>query len=555
MYEHQGDSKHDITFSYNANFFLYTTLESARSIAQGRGTTIPSSFPVLTGMPVAGMAYLDRPSPAGYFIFPDLSVRHEGKYRLSFNLYEELKEAKDADMNSPLTDPEHPHHSLMRSSPMAPQAHVHFRLEVKSEPFVVFSAKKFPGLAESTSLSRVVADQGCRVRIRRDVRMRRRDTKSNKDYDDYEEDNSYARNQTPEAYPHSSLDRPRSISNVSGELSSQYGSTDQRRQSVHDANYYAQNTHPVPTNPPPQATTNTYQSFMSYGQPQQHPQYQASPAAMHAAHVSPSVQPHQSSVSSYAAQPMMPARQASTAQAYQYQQSPSYTQQTYPSVQPYNESEYRPSPEYRRSSNTTNGSKYAVQSLSNHSSASDLRYPYPHLSKHSQAYPVQQPTEASRPVLPIEAPTLPPLKTIQPNVDRKFDPTSVLSSASISNLVTPSAQETQQQQYPTSVAPSSAQSQVPQHRSSITSTIAPATSSKRTFGKVFDSTHLKGSVRAGQRPDLENSHGLGLPQVEFDGTLVDDDEDEDDLESFKTLSYRRADGSRQMKKCPSPIMG
>ena len=555
VYEHQGDSKHDITFSHNANFFLYTTLESARSIAQGRGTAIPSSFPVLTGMPVAGMAYLDRPSPAGYFIFPDLSVRHEGKYRLSFNLYEELKEAKDADVNSPLTDPEHPHHSLMRSSPMAPQAHVHFRLEVKSEPFVVFSAKKFPGLAESTSLSRVVADQGCRVRIRRDVRMRRRDTKSNKDYDDYEDENSYARNQTPEAYPHNSFDRPRSISNVSGEMSSQYGSTEQRRQSVHDANYYAQNTHPVPSNPPPQGSTNTYQSFVSYGQPQPHPQYQASPIAMQAAHVSPPAQPFQTSVPPYVAQPMMPTRQGSSTQVYQYQQSPSYGQQTYPATQPYNDSEYRPNSDYRRSSNTANGSKFAVQPLSNHSSASDLRHPYSQPSQHPQAYSAHQPAEASRPVLPIEAPTLPPLKTIQPTVERKFDPASILSSASISNLVTSPTQEIQHQQYPTNVAPASAQAQVPQHRSSITSTIAPTSSSKRAFGKVFDSTHLKSSVRAGQRPDLENSHGMGLPQVEFDGTLVDDDEDDDDLESLKTLSYRRADGSRQMKKCPSPIMG
>ncbi|KAK3073454.1 velum formation- protein, partial [Coniosporium uncinatum] len=66
-------------------------------MAQGRVPPTPASFPVLTGTPVAGMAYLDRPQPAGYFIFPDLSVRHEGKYRLAFALFEELKEAKDMD--------------------------------------------------------------------------------------------------------------------------------------------------------------------------------------------------------------------------------------------------------------------------------------------------------------------------------------------------------------------------------------------------------------------------------------------------------------------------
>ena len=44
-----------------------------------------------------------------------------------------------------------------------------WRMEVKSDLFTVYSAKKFPGLAESTNLSRTVAEQGCRVRIRRDV--------------------------------------------------------------------------------------------------------------------------------------------------------------------------------------------------------------------------------------------------------------------------------------------------------------------------------------------------------------------------------------------------
>lgn len=160
----------------NANYFLFATLVQARAIAHGR---VPEDKTqravVLTGTPVAGMVYLDRPKPAGYFIFPDLSVRHEGKYRLSFSLYEELKSPKDDDK---ITD------SLQALEPQG--VHVTHRLEVCSEPFTVFSAKKFPGLTESTTLSRTVAEQGCRVRIRRDVRMRRRDTKGGKEWDDYD---------------------------------------------------------------------------------------------------------------------------------------------------------------------------------------------------------------------------------------------------------------------------------------------------------------------------------------------------------------------------------
>lgn len=192
----------DITFLYNANFFLYATLEHARVMAHGRvHNAAANAPPVLTDMPVSGMAYLDRPQEAGYFLFPDLSVRHEGRYRLTFSLYEQAKEDKDKDAE--------------KSDQSAVEAGDSFdwRMEIKSNDFIVFSAKKFPGLTESTALSRTVAEQGCRVRIRRDVRMRRRDGKGAGDYDNAEDE--YARRrrtQTPEA---SSQYRNRSMSSES----------------------------------------------------------------------------------------------------------------------------------------------------------------------------------------------------------------------------------------------------------------------------------------------------------------------------------------------------
>ena len=100
IFEGEEGQERDVTFNVTANYFLFSTLEQARNIAPGRGGQSQNQLTVLTGTPVAGMVYLDRPSPAGYFIFPDLSVRHEGKYRLSFSLYEELKEAKDGDKDS-----------------------------------------------------------------------------------------------------------------------------------------------------------------------------------------------------------------------------------------------------------------------------------------------------------------------------------------------------------------------------------------------------------------------------------------------------------------------
>lgn len=174
-----------------------------------------TTIPVLTGTPVAGMAYLDRPTPAGYFIFPDLSVRHEGKYRLSFNLFEETKDAKDADAESgPGSQQSMKVMAPNGANAMSPQSHIHFRLEVKSEPFSVYSAKKFPGLKESTTISRIVSEQGCRVRIRRDVRMRRRDPKTKGVYDEYQDENVFAhvdRYTTPELYKPQIPERPLSI--------------------------------------------------------------------------------------------------------------------------------------------------------------------------------------------------------------------------------------------------------------------------------------------------------------------------------------------------------
>lgn len=264
--------KTDITFAYNANFFLYATLDTARPIAHGR-VAGPPSCPVLTGVPVAGVAYLDRPSQAGYFIFPDLSVRHEGRYRLSFHLYEEIKDAKDADQDSNgLLPNQVPRANSVK--PASPQTYLHFRLEVKSVPFTVYSAKKFPGLATSTSLSRVIAEQGCRVRIRRDVRMRRRGDKREEDYE-YDEGSTavYPRSDrfsTPDRYVAQTVERPRSNSNGSV-VESPYGfAPDGQRRPSGPPDYGFQCPpqpfqRPIPPAPMPHNQTPSYQSHLSFG--------------------------------------------------------------------------------------------------------------------------------------------------------------------------------------------------------------------------------------------------------------------------------------------------
>lgn len=259
-------NKTDITFAYNANFFLFTTLEWARPIAHPRGQGQNAATPpVLTGVPVAGVAYLDRPIQAGYFIFPDLSVRHEGYYRLNFSLYEEVKDPKDEDKDRGMPRPIVP--TMMKpGEPRQPDEYIFFRLDVKTTPFTVYSAKKFPGLAESTMLSRTVAEQGCRVRIRRDVRMRRREQKGNKDFSSGYDD----RHMTPDTYPGTPIERPRSASNVSVDNSYVYCPTPRRAPSAQGIAYppapYQQ---PMAIPPPPGPSPAPMgQSHLAFGAPQ-----------------------------------------------------------------------------------------------------------------------------------------------------------------------------------------------------------------------------------------------------------------------------------------------
>ncbi|CCM04097.1 uncharacterized protein FIBRA_06256 [Fibroporia radiculosa] len=81
---------------------------------------------------------------AGFFVFPDLSVRTEGSYRLKLSLFEVVG------------------------------SNVYHCKSIFSAPFYVYTAKKFPGMEESTPLSCSLADQGIKIRIRKDIRVRKR---------------------------------------------------------------------------------------------------------------------------------------------------------------------------------------------------------------------------------------------------------------------------------------------------------------------------------------------------------------------------------------------
>ena len=76
----------------------------------------------------------------GFFVFGDLSVKIEGWFKLEFSLYE-IRERECYTLSS-----------------------------VVSKQFQVFQQKYFPGMAESTFLTRSFSDQGVRLRLRKDSR-------------------------------------------------------------------------------------------------------------------------------------------------------------------------------------------------------------------------------------------------------------------------------------------------------------------------------------------------------------------------------------------------
>ncbi|KAI5121467.1 hypothetical protein M0805_003924 [Coniferiporia weirii] len=140
------------SFLQNPYYFMYASLasperdEELHLLKDGKTRCT-------TGSVVSSLYHLKDPEAdgergqgrdAGFFVFPDLSVRTEGTYRLKLTLFEVIG------------------------------ANVHHCKSIFSATFYVYTAKKFPGMEESTNLSCALADQGIKIRIRKDVRVRKR---------------------------------------------------------------------------------------------------------------------------------------------------------------------------------------------------------------------------------------------------------------------------------------------------------------------------------------------------------------------------------------------
>lgn len=123
-------------------------------------------------------------SDGGFFVFGDMSARMEGHFRLRFTLFEMVE---------------------------GQVVHV---MSTASDPWAAYSSKTFPGICESTFLSRCFSDQGVRIRIRKDHHVKPKNSSPetahqslhsppSSSYEDHSDDGQSRR---PKALPHHSSD-------------------------------------------------------------------------------------------------------------------------------------------------------------------------------------------------------------------------------------------------------------------------------------------------------------------------------------------------------------
>ncbi|KAI9323443.1 velvet factor [Dichotomocladium elegans] len=130
-------------------FVLHVTLWSADREEERNIISNPPKYTrVLMGSLVSSPSLLKNPEGEQglYFAFPDLSIRTEGQYTLRFSLMK------------------------LSSTDFQPGAKSKILCQTFSNPFTVYSAKKFPGMTESTELSKTFAKQGLKIPIRNDGR-------------------------------------------------------------------------------------------------------------------------------------------------------------------------------------------------------------------------------------------------------------------------------------------------------------------------------------------------------------------------------------------------
>ncbi|RCH82174.1 hypothetical protein CU098_003025 [Rhizopus stolonifer] len=126
-------------FLQNPFLFMSVSLVDPSTLEQ----VTSSSINTVSGQTTSSMYKLKdiNNQDGGFFVFGDLSVKLEGKFRLKFSMFE-INDLGATNLKT-----------------------------VYSDPFQVYPSKSFPGMLESTFLSRSFSDQGARIRIRKEHRV------------------------------------------------------------------------------------------------------------------------------------------------------------------------------------------------------------------------------------------------------------------------------------------------------------------------------------------------------------------------------------------------
>ncbi|KAF9309245.1 hypothetical protein BG003_009996 [Podila horticola] len=151
----EEEDEQDPLFVLHVSLWSHDGTEVRNMIATPGQSDPPKLTRILMGSLVVSPILLNNPEgvPGWYFSFPDLSIRTEGVYTLKFSLMRfgsfDFLSSEEGQQASTLV------------------------AEETSDPFTVFSAKKFPGMTESTELSKAFAKQGLKIPIRNDLRVRK----------------------------------------------------------------------------------------------------------------------------------------------------------------------------------------------------------------------------------------------------------------------------------------------------------------------------------------------------------------------------------------------
>ncbi|WWD21855.1 hypothetical protein CI109_106343 [Kwoniella shandongensis] len=138
-----------MSFMQNPYYFLFACLVGGDEQEDELHVIDDGKTRFLTGTPVSSLYHLKDVdnTDAAFFVFPDLGVRKEGRYKLKLTLFE-------------IVDQE-----------------VFYCTTMYTSTFSVYSAKKFPGMSKATDLSKSFAEQGLKIRVRKDPRQPARNIK------------------------------------------------------------------------------------------------------------------------------------------------------------------------------------------------------------------------------------------------------------------------------------------------------------------------------------------------------------------------------------------